>query len=91
VLAAYGLLAALRDDTQAVLDVPRFLLAHGKNRTALLSAQGLPGRHGRQFPLVRRHRIRTGAGKPKPGLRHFFAVGGTAVIVAADPSRPAPL
>jgi hypothetical protein len=42
VLAAYGLLAALRDDTSAVLDVAKFP-ADGKNRTALLSAQGLPG------------------------------------------------
>jgi hypothetical protein len=42
VLAAHGLLAALRDDTPAVLHVARFP-ADGKNRTALLSAQGLPG------------------------------------------------
>jgi hypothetical protein len=40
-LAAYGLLAALRDDTPAALDVARFP-ADGKNRTALSSAQGLP-------------------------------------------------
>jgi hypothetical protein len=42
VLAAYGLLAALRDGTPAVPDVARFP-ADGKNRTALLSSQGLPG------------------------------------------------
>jgi len=42
VLAAYRLLAALRDDIPAVLDVARFP-AGGKNRTALLSDQGLPG------------------------------------------------
>jgi hypothetical protein len=42
VLAAYGLLAALRDDTSAVLDVVRFP-GDSKNGTALLSAQGLPG------------------------------------------------
>src|ERR1019366_5389786 len=41
-LAAYGLLAALRDDTPAVPDVAGFP-ADGKNRTALLSAQGIPG------------------------------------------------
>ena len=41
-LAAYGLLAALRDDTPAVPDVAGFP-ADGKNRTALLSAQGMPG------------------------------------------------
>src|ERR1039458_9481326 len=41
-LAAYGLLAALRDDTPAVPDVARFP-ADGKNRTAVLSAQGMPG------------------------------------------------
>jgi hypothetical protein len=42
VLAAYRLLAALRDDTPAVLDMARFR-ADGKNRTALLSAQAPPG------------------------------------------------
>jgi hypothetical protein len=42
VLAAHGLLAALRDDTPAVLDVARFP-ADGKSRTALLSAHGLLG------------------------------------------------
>src|ERR1017187_9194199 len=41
-LAAYGLLAALRDDTPAVPDVAGFP-ADGKNRTALLAAQGMPG------------------------------------------------
>jgi len=35
VLAAYGLLAALRDNTPAVLNAARFP-ADGKNRTALL-------------------------------------------------------
>jgi hypothetical protein len=54
VLAAYGLLAALRDDTPAVLDVARFP-ADGKNRMALLSAQGAAGRHSCRFPLVRWH------------------------------------
>jgi hypothetical protein len=38
VLDAYGLLAALRDSTPAVLDVARFP-ADGKNGTASLSAQ----------------------------------------------------
>jgi hypothetical protein len=42
VLAAYGPLAALRDDTPAVLYVARFP-TDGKNRTALLPASGLPG------------------------------------------------
>jgi len=42
VLAAYGLLAALRDGTPAVPDVATFP-ADVKNRTAVLSAQGLPG------------------------------------------------
>jgi hypothetical protein len=42
VLAAHGLLVALRDDTPAVPDVAGFP-ADGKNRTALLSAQGMPG------------------------------------------------
>jgi hypothetical protein len=41
-LAACGLLAALRDDTLAVPDVAGFP-ADGKDRTALLSAQGVPG------------------------------------------------
>jgi hypothetical protein len=41
VLAAYGPSAALCDGTAAVLDVARFP-ADGKNRTALLTAQGLP-------------------------------------------------
>jgi len=39
-LAAYGLLAALRDDAPAVPDVAG-LGADGKNRTASLSAQGM--------------------------------------------------
>jgi hypothetical protein len=43
------------------LDVAR-LPADGKNRTALLAAA--TGRHGCRFPLVRRHKIRNGAGKP---------------------------
>jgi hypothetical protein len=42
VLAACGLLAAPRDDTPALRDMAGFP-ADGKNRTALLSAQGLPG------------------------------------------------
>ena len=41
-LAAYGLLAALRDDSPAVPDVAGFA-TDGKNGTALLSAQGIPG------------------------------------------------
>ena len=41
VLAAYGLLAALRDDTPAAPDVAGFP-TDGRN-TALLSAQGMPG------------------------------------------------
>jgi hypothetical protein len=40
VLAAYDLLAVLRDDTPAVLDVARFP-ADDKNGTALLSAPGM--------------------------------------------------
>src|SRR6266568_8479612 len=42
VLAAYDLLASLRDDTLAVLDVARFPVG-GKRRTALLAAQRPPG------------------------------------------------
>lgn len=70
-LAAYGHLAALRDDTPAVLDVARFP-ADGKNKTALLSAQGLPAE---RLPVSagRRHRTRNGAGKTVTGLRHSYA------------------
>jgi hypothetical protein len=56
--------AVLRDDIPAVLEVARFP-ADGKNRTALQSAQGPPGC---RFPLVRRQRMRSGAGKPVTGL-----------------------
>jgi len=64
-LAAYGLLAAQRDDTPAVPDVAGFP-ADGRNRTALLSAQGMPGTwqereclhvagpDDREVPVVRR-------------------------------------
>jgi hypothetical protein len=61
--AANGLVAALREGTPAVLDVATFPVG-GKNRTALPSAQGLPGRHRYRFPLIRRHRMRNGADKP---------------------------
>jgi hypothetical protein len=67
ILAAYALLATLRDDTPAVLDDVARFLADGKNRTALLSAQAT-GRHSYRFPLVRRQRMRNGAGKPVTGL-----------------------
>jgi hypothetical protein len=42
VLAANGVLAALRDGILAVLDVARFP-ANGKNRTALRQLRELPG------------------------------------------------
>jgi hypothetical protein len=59
VLAAHGLLAALRDGTPAVLDVARFPVS-GKNKTALLSAQGcraapLPVSAGQAAQDAQRH------------------------------------
>jgi hypothetical protein len=60
--------------SQAVLDVTRFPV-DGKNGTALLSAQGLPGGHVYLFPLVRRHRTRNGVGNPVTELRRSFPVG----------------
>jgi hypothetical protein len=59
--AANGLVAALSEGTPAVLDVATFPVG-GKNRTALPSAQGLPGRHRYRFPLVRWQRMRAGTG-----------------------------
>jgi hypothetical protein len=49
--------------TPAELDVAKFP-ADGKNRTAAISAQGL---RGCRFALVRRHGMRSGAGKPTHG------------------------
>jgi hypothetical protein len=49
---------------RASLPGPARFPADGKNGTALLSAQGLLGGTVVGFPLVRRHRMRTGAGKP---------------------------
>jgi hypothetical protein len=39
----------------------------GKNRTALCQLRAADG-HGCRFPLVRRHGMRNGAGKPVTGL-----------------------
>lgn len=53
---------------RASLPGPARFLAGGKNRTALLSAQGLPGGTVAGFPLFRRHRMRNGVGKSVTGL-----------------------
>jgi hypothetical protein len=48
------------------------LRADGENRTALLSAQRLPGGIGCWFLLVTRHGMRNGVGNPATKLRLSF-------------------
>jgi len=57
-----------RGHQQRAFRMPSFCLV----RRAVAARLPSTGRHGCQFPLVRPHRIRNGAGKPVTGLRHPY-------------------
>jgi carbonic anhydrase len=63
---------AIQDETgikPEVVDMARFLPTAREQNSAVASS-GLPVRSGCRFPLVRRHRMCSGAGNPVTGLGH---------------------